>query len=400
MTIFLPKEVRNICSVLTAHGFEAFAVGGAVRDSLLGRTPEDWDVTTNAKPEEVKALFQRTIDTGIEHGTVTVRKHGKSYEVTTYRLDGDYLDSRHPKDVTFTSSLKEDLKRRDFTVNAMAYNETAGLQDYFGGQEDLKAGVIRAVGDPKERFTEDALRILRAVRFSAALGFTIEEKTLAAAKELAPRVALISAERIREELLKTLVSAHPDYAGILSDIGVFGFFYPEFAAKKDGICARLLRVKPEKTLRLAAFFGNAGEDKAATLTIAERVLQFLKFDNDTRDAVLHILKFSGRHLTPDSRELRRFLNECGKESAGEVLDYLAEAEECDLIAVKKEVGRIMNAGECTSLKELAVSGNDLIAAGLRPGREMGRILTSLLEEVLEDPARNTREYLMSRVKSE
>ena len=173
MTIQLPETVQKIISILESHGFEAYTVGGSVRDSLLGRTPKDWDLTTNAKPEEIKSLFRRTIDTGIEHGTVTVRMGGESYEVTTYRLDGKYLDGRHPEEVTFTADLKEDLRRRDFTINAMAYNDRAGLVDLFGGQEDLKAGLIRAVGEPMERFTEDALRILRAVRFSARFGFEI-----------------------------------------------------------------------------------------------------------------------------------------------------------------------------------------------------------------------------------
>ena len=177
MQIILPKNVNKIIHVLEEHGFQAYAVGGCIRDSLLGRTPHDWDITTSALPEQVKDLFKKTVDTGIQHGTVTILLDGEGYEVTTYRLDGEYEDSRHPKEVTFTSLLSEDLKRRDFTVNAMAYNEKDGLVDLFGGQKDMEEKVIRCVGDPLERFTEDALRILRAVRFAAQLGFSIEERT-------------------------------------------------------------------------------------------------------------------------------------------------------------------------------------------------------------------------------
>lgn len=177
MRIRLPNKVNRIIEMLTAAGYEAYAVGGCVRDSVLGRTPNDWDITTSAKPEETKSLFARTIDTGIKHGTVTVMLDKEGFEVTTYRIDGDYEDGRHPKEVTFTASLEEDLKRRDFTINAMAYNEQSGLIDIFGGMEDIEQGVIRCVGNAEDRFTEDALRMLRAVRFSAQLGYQIETDT-------------------------------------------------------------------------------------------------------------------------------------------------------------------------------------------------------------------------------
>ena len=197
MKLWIPPKVSEILDILHSHGYEAYVVGGCVRDSILARTPDDWDITTSAKPEEVKKLFRRTVDTGLQHGTVTVLLGNDGYEVTTYRLDGEYEDSRHPKEVTFTSSLEEDLKRRDFTINAMAYNQEEGLVDLFGGMRDLQGKVIRAVGEPKERFTEDALRIMRAVRFSAQLGFTIDEKTYEALAELSPNLKHISAERIQ-----------------------------------------------------------------------------------------------------------------------------------------------------------------------------------------------------------
>ena len=202
----LPENVHFIIDVLRSAGNDAYAVGGCVRDSLLGRTPEDWDITTSASPDEVKVLFKRTVDTGIEHGTVTVMIDKTGYEVTTYRVDGKYKDGRHPESVTFTRSLEEDLKRRDFTINAMAFNENDGIVDLFDGRKDLEAGLVRCVGDPRQRFGEDALRILRAVRFSAQLGFEIEEETAKAMGELAGTLEKISAERIHTELIKLLVS--------------------------------------------------------------------------------------------------------------------------------------------------------------------------------------------------
>lgn len=209
MKIQLPEKVRIIINVLQKHGYEAYAVGGCVRDSILGRVPDDWDITTSATPLETKALFSRTFDTGIEHGTITVLLDKEAFEVTTYRVDGEYEDSRHPKEVTFTRSLKEDLLRRDFTINAMAYNDTEGLIDIFGGIEDLNNKTIRCVGNAEERFSEDALRILRAVRFAAQLGFEIEEETQEGIRKLAPTLANISAERIQVELIKMLISPNP-----------------------------------------------------------------------------------------------------------------------------------------------------------------------------------------------
>ena len=201
MVIQIPEKVNKIIHLLQENGYDAYAVGGCVRDSLLGRIPADWDITTSARPLEVKRLFRRTVDTGLQHGTVTVMLGKDGFEVTTYRIDGEYEDSRHPKEVIFTGKLEEDLKRRDFTINAMAYNDREGLVDVFGGAEDLKNQVIRCVGNPRERFTEDALRIMRAVRFSAQLGFSIEEETKRAAGELAETLKKISAERIHTELV-------------------------------------------------------------------------------------------------------------------------------------------------------------------------------------------------------
>ena len=224
----LPENVNYIIRTLSEHGCEGYAVGGCVRDMLLGRTPQDWDITTSAKPEQVKEIFSHTIDTGIEHGTVTVMLGHEGYEVTTYRIDGEYEDARHPKEVTFTANLVEDLKRRDFTINAMAYNETAGLVDVFDGAGDLERKVIRCVGNPTERFTEDALRMLRAVRFAGQLGFSITPETKEGVRTLAPSIQKVSAERIQAELVKLLVSDHPEEIRTAYELGLTAQFLPEF----------------------------------------------------------------------------------------------------------------------------------------------------------------------------
>ena len=227
----VPEEARDILQKLNEAGYEAFVVGGCVRDCLLGKTPADWDITTSARPEQVKAVFSHTVDTGLQHGTVTVmqKTNGKltGYEVTTYRIDGEYEDARHPKEVIFTAELAEDLKRRDFTINAMAYHPEAGLQDLFHGREDLEAGVIRCVGEAKERFTEDALRMMRAIRFAAQLDAQIEPLTWEAIKALAPNIEKVSAERIRVEMEKLLVSDHPDRFRLFYESGLTKYFLPE-----------------------------------------------------------------------------------------------------------------------------------------------------------------------------
>ena len=313
--IKMPGKVNKIIGVLQEAGFEAYAVGGCIRDSLLGRTPNDWDITTSAKPMEVKALFSHTIDTGIQHGTVTILLDREGFEVTTYRIDGEYEDGRHPKEVSFTGSLEEDLKRRDFTINALAYNETAGLIDIFEGQKDLKDGIIRCVGNAEERFTEDALRMLRAIRFSAQLGYRIEENTLAAIHKLAGNLEKISAERIQTELLKLMVSPHPDYLRTAYECGVTKVFFPEFDLAMETpqnhphhcynvgehILHSLIEVPADKVLRLTMLLHDIA--KPQCLTVDEKgithfhgheemgaemsrvILRRLRMDNDTTDKV-------------------------------------------------------------------------------------------------------------------
>ena len=233
MRIILPEKVKFILEQLKEHGFEAYAVGGCVRDACLGRIPNDWDITTSASPQEVKRIFPQTFDTGIEHGTITVLIEREGFEVTTYRVDGAYNDCRHPDQVQFTSDLIEDLKRRDFTINAMAYNQETGLVDEFDGINDLKDGVLRCVGNAQERFGEDALRMMRAVRFCAQLGFRMEEKTAAAIKKLASTLKKISAERVQAELIKLLISPHPDWIRLAWETGITGVVLPEFDRMMD-----------------------------------------------------------------------------------------------------------------------------------------------------------------------
>lgn len=441
MKIAIPEKAQFIINTITEAGFEAYVVGGCVRDSLLGRIPQDWDITTSATPEQVKSLFRRTIDTGIRHGTVTVMLDKEGFEVTTYRIDGKYEDNRHPSEVTFTPSLEEDLKRRDFTINAMAYNENAGLVDLFGGINDMEKKLIRCVGDAKERFNEDALRILRAIRFSAQLGYTIEGQTRAAIQELAGNLSQISAERIQVELVKLLVSDHPDYLRDAYEMGVTKVILPEFDVMMETpqnhphhqynvgehTLHTLLEVEADKELRLTMLFHDMG--KPATLVkdeegithfyghpavsekMAEEILRRLKFDNDTIHKVCHLVKYHdyGNGLTPRMQVVRRAVNKIGED----VFPRFLQVKRADVLAqsmyMRKEklesiedwrklYEEVLARRQCTSLKSLAVTGADLIAAGRKPGKEIGTILNALLEWVLEHPEDNQKEFLLEKAK--
>ena len=253
MKMNIPEPARKIIDRLNEHGYEAYVVGGCVRDMILKREPGDWDITTSARPEQVKALFTRTLDTGIQHGTVTIMVGKEGYEVTTFRVDGDYTDGRHPDTVTFTPSLEEDLKRRDFTINAMAYNHNTGLVDIFGGREDIEGKVIRCVGNPTERFTEDALRILRAIRFSAQLGFEIEDATRQAITQIAPNLVHVSKERIQVELTKLLLSDRPEAMKLVYETGISPYVSETFHKMGEMIGNMPVTVPAKKSLRWALF---------------------------------------------------------------------------------------------------------------------------------------------------
>lgn len=399
MHIKLPEKVKYIISRLEKNGYEAYAVGGCVRDSILDRVPEDWDITTSAKPEEVKKLFQATIDTGLQHGTVTVVIEKEGYEVTTFRLDGDYSDGRHPDRVAFTSSLTEDLKRRDFTINAMAYSENTGLIDRFDGEKDLEYGVIRAVGDAEERFSEDALRMLRAIRFAGQLNFDIAEKTFDAIKKLSPDISKVSVERIAKELEKLLLSGNPEYITLVYEAGIFEVIAPEIAElfKKEEIYNSIEAVRrasyPEKKglyqIRTALFLERLGADSAA------RLLKRFKLDNDTINTVKKLIGLLQRDIETSALEMRRTVKEAGHK----IMPILLEARSAKGLCNNSELYRkIIERGECTSVSELKVNGRDLIEAGVPKGVMIGETLERLLESVIEHPELNTRESLLLEVK--
>lgn len=435
MQIQLPDKVHKIINTLEAAGYEAYAVGGCVRDSILGRKPDDWDITTLAKPEEIKRLFPRTIDTGIRHGTVTVMLDKEGFEVTTYRIDGDYEDGRHPKEVTFTASLEEDLKRRDFTINAMAYNEHQGLVDLYGGLADIEAGVIRCVGDAKERFTEDALRMMRAVRFSAQLGYRIEEATKTAIIALAPDLQKISAERIQAELIKLVISAHPDYLRIAYETGITAQILPEFDlcmetpqnnphhcyTVGEHILHSMQAIEPDKVLRLGMLFHDIGKPQTMTVDeegithnkkhpavgaeMTKKILRRLKFDNDTTEKVVKLVLYHDQDIAATQAGVRRAMNRIGEDifpmlfavhraDISAQSDYMREEKLRKFSYIEELYDTVRSQGDAVSLKDLAITGRDLIAQGMKPGREIGAVLQSLLEQVLEDPSLNTPEKLL------
>lgn len=400
LTIDVPRDVKTILDTLHGAGYEAFAVGGCVRDRLLGKTPDDWDITTSALPENVKSLFSATADTGIQHGTVMVIKGGRGYEVTTYRVDGKYKDGRHPETVTFTPSLEEDLKRRDFTINAFAYSDETGIVDLFDGIADLKAGIIRAVGDPRKRFDEDALRIMRAVRFSAQLDFKIEEETEKAISEFAAKLSMVSAERIRVEFEKTLFSANPSYVNAFRDMGLASYIIPEvsdrcFLRRSEPVWANVhgpAVTDDEKYIRLAAFFMGLSADECA------KCMRSMTFDNKSRDMVCGILKYMGMDFPLKPVEVRRLLRETGQKAYELELGF-AEASGRRLSEERLAFEGVLERGEAFSVAGLSVSGEDLIEAGIPRGEKIGAALSMLLDRVIEEPELNNKETLLQILKS-
>lgn len=438
MKIELPDHVKFILDTLEKNGYEGYAVGGCVRDALLGREPQDWDITTNAKPLQVKALFRRTIDTGLQHGTVTVMLDHTGYEVTTYRIDGEYEDGRHPKAVSFTGNLADDLMRRDFTINAMAYNETKGLVDLFTGREDLEKGVIRCVGEPKERFTEDALRMMRAIRFSAQLGFAIEEQTMEAVRALADTIQKISAERIQMELLKTLTSAHPQTIRLFYETGLSHYFLPELDQMMETgqnnphhcysvgehTLHSLSEVPQDKVLRLAMLLHDVAKPVCKTTDeegidhfhghplqgaeLARKILRRLKMDNETISKVTQLIRWHDYNPPLSERNVRRAVCKVGLAQYPDIFavkradiraqsDYKKEEKLRYVDDYEQVYEQILEKNQCLSMKDLAVDGSDLLAAGIPQGKAIGEKLHGLFELVLEEPSRNTREYLLSQI---
>ena len=419
----MPCEAEWIIDNIREHGYEAFIVGGCVRDAVLGRVPGDWDITTSAKPEQVKAIFEKTVDTGLKHGTVTIIRHGKGYEVTTYRIDGEYLDGRHPETVEFTPDLKEDLKRRDFTINAMAYSHETGIVDEFEGMEDLKRRVIRCVGCARDRFTEDALRILRAVRFAAQLDFTIENETYRAIAEIAPNLVHVSKERIQVELTKLLLSDHPEKIWMVDETGIAAYVtagFPEVfekelerentrAAEKEtsdvsgdsgpGNSRDVLKecwsgiasLPADKSHRWAGFLRHMTPEQAV------KILRGLKLDNDTIGNVKNMITAFQTPLAADKVAIRKLLSRVTEYQFLGAMQLKKLDGDGNIPEVLQLFDEIREAGDCVSLKQLAVNGGDLLQKGLEKGKQIGDGLMYLLNLVLENPELNKKDILLDKI---
>ena len=414
MKIEMPSEVKFIISELESHEYEAFAVGGCIRDSLLGRTPNDWDITTSAKPEEVKEIFHRTVDTGIKHGTVTVLIGKKSFEITTYRVDGAYTDGRHPESVRYSKYLKEDLRRRDFTINAFAYNDEVGLRDEFYGFRDMEWKIIRAVGNAEDRFSEDALRMMRAIRFAAQLGFNIELNTYNAIIKLAPNIKKVSAERIQVELTKTLMSDHPEVTVEYAKTGLFVEILPVLYDTLSGISAQktleLLKYVPRMVImRYAALL------RYRTPEEARDVLRKLKLDNFTINTVTKLVEYQNdindvieendisvreaiHKYGTDLLELMFVFAEADGRMKREYTGFNSRGRNVHLKTIKKLYDEILERGDCVDLKGLAVNGSDLMELGI-VGEQIGETLNWLLHIVMENPALNNKNTLISFVEN-
>ena len=436
----MPKNVDIAINLLQSAGFEAYAVGGCVRDSLLGKTPNDWDITTSAKPEDMKSVFAEfhCIDTGIKHGTVTVVIDGEPLEITTFRLDGEYEDNRHPKSVTFTSNLGADLGRRDFTVNAMAYSKKTGTVDLFGGQNDLKNKIIRCVGDPDRRFNEDALRILRALRFASALDFEIEEKTAQSLLKNRALLGNISEERIAKELLKLVCGKGAkriltDFALVLFEI--LPELQPMYKNSHDNphhcydiyehTLIAVESINPEPTLRFAMLLHDCGKPavkkfdengvahfyghQRISAEISAQILARLKVSNKFRDEILFFVSNHDRwELYENTEKMPRYLSKFGLDGVLNLLkvmraDVLAQSPEyryrLDQIADAEETAKNLAAQKpCLSLSELQINGRTLMDIGIPQGRKLGAVLAQLLDEVIDGVTKNTQEALTTRAR--
>ena len=424
----MPKGAEFIIRSLENAGFEAYIVGGCVRDGILGRDPEDWDITTIAKPDEIKRIFSHTVDTGIEHGTVTVlvppeevERGIRSFEVTTYRIDGEYTDHRHPNAVSFTGSLEEDLARRDFTINAMAYHMERGIIDPFHGQEDLEKKIVRAVGKAKDRFAEDALRMMRGIRFSAQLDFSLDEEAYLGIESLKESLENVSKERIAVELWKLLASAHPDKVEMFFSTGLAPYITEDFPKIQENGIPRLLPFAPvEKIVRFGLFLRNVPD-------LARKILRDLKLDRESIEGGSHFAALFSKEEVESPYALRKRIARYGLKMVRDFyemrLALLQQDEEelyspleSDLLEAKRRTGEIIitkkqaesivkerllwitkveSEKNCVSLSELMLSGKDLISLGVSPGKRMGEILQLAFDRVLQEPKENEKEKLIS-----
>ena len=440
MNINTPESVDFILNTLNQNNYQAYIVGGAVRDSLLNRKIKDWDIATDATPDKIQLLFNKTLPTGLKHGTVTVIVGKEQHEVTTFRVDGDYSDGRHPDRVVFTDDLMEDMSRRDFTINGMGYNKQMGLVDPFGGLYDIEHKIIRCVGNPNDRFTEDALRMMRAIRFDCQLDFSIESSTLSAIAKNSGLIQKVSAERIQDELNKILVTDRVNKGiYILYSSRLLDYILPEltdcfgvsqntpyhFTDVGRHTLFTLFNIAPILNLRLTMLLHDIG--KASTKTIAENgvehfyghqqvsydksieIMKRLRYDNGTIDTVSTLILHHMDEIIPSKRVVRRFLNRLGIDLFLNLLevkiaDYYGQSPEFyksrhrEIMEVGKILDEILNEKEAFSLKDLAVNGDDLIENGFQEGKELGIVLAGLMELVIDDPELNKREILLRRAK--
>ncbi|WP_415331491.1 CCA tRNA nucleotidyltransferase [Clostridium perfringens] len=411
----LPNNVQYILEKFNSNGFEAFIVGGCVRDSLLNKKPQDYDITTNAFPEKIEELFDKTIPTGIKHGTVTVLIDKNPYEVTTYRVDGEYLNNRKPKDVKFVSNIEEDLSRRDFTINAMAYSPYLGFKDCFNGKEDLKNKLIRCVGDPDKRFSEDALRMLRAIRFSCQLNFKIEKLTAESIRKNFKLIKNISMERIQSEFTKIILSNDPDKGlMLLRKLGFSDFLIEEFKSLKLINCYDvyddihdtygLINSLPKKLhVRLAGLFYKVFNSENA-VEKCRTILKKLKYDNNTINDTCNLVEnINNISCNMTRKKLKLLINSVGTENIFDLLDlqksYLSYMDEYDTECIdilKNRVYDILASKEPLFIKDLTITGNDLITElNYKPGKNIGVILNFLLENVMQTPELNNKEDLLN-----
>lgn len=435
LVVEIPEKARKILETLKQNEFDAYAVGGCIRDFTLGRIPEDWDIATNALPQDVKALFEKTVDTGLKHGTVTVILDDSTFEVTTFRIDGSYKDGRHPDKVEFVRRIEDDLSRRDFTINAMAWNEESGIVDPFDGINDINSRLIKTVGDPYERFCEDALRMLRAVRFAVILGFDIHTDTLRAIKENKSLISNVSSERIREELNGILVSDNPVNPLIIWETGLLEIIMPEleacfktpqhnphhvynvgehclrsaFAAENDK-CLRWAMLLHDTGKAVTRFTDGKGIDHfyghpKKSVMIAGEILKRMKFDNNSINKILRLIKFHDLDIAPDMEAVAKAVVMVGQDIFSDLLkvkraDKLAQSPSyrrkgLDYIdSVEKIYFELKAKKCCLKLKDLEVNGRDLINIGFKEGKEVGRTLSELLGMVLKNPELNEKKILL------
>lgn len=399
MIIDLPKNVENIIESLEEHGFEGFAVGGCVRDSLLKKTPKDWDITTDALPVDMKKIFKKTFDTGIAHGTVTVLMDGVGYELTTYRIDGNYSDGRHPDSVSFSKSLSEDLCRRDFTINAMAYSNKKGIVDLFDGRKDLQNGIIRAVGDAKKRFDEDALRMLRAVRFAAQLGFKIDDDTFEAIKEKAKLLSKVSKERIFVELNKSLNGDFAQNIKMVYTSGLYRYIGKEFAKLDKNIYDFYPRKFPNKKHMYWAVFLENIENVEAV----KKILFELKSDNATRNNTYLLVKELKNPLPSSDEDIRWSLHRIGADLFCDYIEILkSDKKNVDILdkidTIENRYSLILKENHAYEISMLDITGKDLMDLGISKGPKIGEVLEFLLKKVIENPLNNEKSSLLRLAK--